>query len=264
MVFLSKPNVKIYYETYGKVGPWVVLINGYTRSCSDFKQLANFLWKRGYRVLLFDNRGSGRTRSHVRYSLEDIASDLFLLTNELEIEKVHLIGFSMGGIVARVFIHKYPTKVQTLSLIASPFDASFLKDNNRSVWSDDLVQIEAKLSTYVSVDFIKKNPLMMRILAKQIYDQVKDNMLVNAQEQQCAMEQTINSFYSIRGLSQKILIIHGDQDKIVPISHAYRLKDSHLRVKLKILAGVGHLILLENTEQLYETVFSFLEKNSEL
>ena len=54
-------NVSIYYETYGQQGPWLTFVNGYLRSHKDFRAIAKKISTKNIRVLIFDNRGSGKT-----------------------------------------------------------------------------------------------------------------------------------------------------------------------------------------------------------
>lgn len=263
MAFFDNSNVRIHYETYGRNGSWVVLINGYTRPCSDFKQFARFLEKNSYRVLLFDNRGAGKTIFSSPFSLEDIASDLYSLTDFLGVEEFHLVGFSMGGIISRVFTHRHPEKVKSLCLVSSPSKPSFLLEQKRSQWGKTLEEIEKKLSLYVSEGFMKKNSLLMKGMAKGIFTQIRDGFLEKSREQKEAVERTGREFYSIRELKQSILILHGFLDKIIPIESAQDLKKTALKAKVTIFDDAGHLLLIENTKELYKSIYNFLEEKND-
>lgn len=71
-----------------------------------------------YRLLIFDNRGAGRTvtPSEGQFSIEMFAEDTALLMDKLGIEHAHVFGFSMGGLIAQVLALRHPEKVSKLIL----------------------------------------------------------------------------------------------------------------------------------------------------
>ena len=79
----------------------------------------------GYQVIRFDHRGTGMSDwlenrdSKNPYSLADMANDCVAILNTLEIEKAHIVGVSMGGMIAQELTYYHPDKVQTLTLIST-------------------------------------------------------------------------------------------------------------------------------------------------
>ena len=178
MAFLEKNKAKIYYEVYGNSGDWLALINGFTRSSSDFRMMARFFEKQGFRVLLFDNRGAGKTLNKEVFSLEDIADDLEELTKELRIDSLSLAGFSMGGIIARCFAHKYTKKVKALILVSTPFDKSFVTKSGAGFFSKNLLEIEENFSRYVAESFFKKNRVILVYIIL-LYEKIRILFLIS-------------------------------------------------------------------------------------
>ena len=76
---------------------------------------------RHHRVLRFDMRGHADTQPHPEgiFSLPGLAADIAAVLDSLEIEKVHLVGASAGGIVSLRFAHDFPQRLHSLSLVAS-------------------------------------------------------------------------------------------------------------------------------------------------
>jgi pimeloyl-ACP methyl ester carboxylesterase len=112
----------IYYETSGDKGTPILFIMGFGVSGQAWTPQINCL-KEHHQVVWFDNRGVGRSAiSAAPYGLVDLAGDARKLIEHLGWKKVHVVGVSMGGIIAQQFAFSYPSYVQSLSLIATlPF-----------------------------------------------------------------------------------------------------------------------------------------------
>ena len=87
MPWLEQSETKIHYERFGEKGPWVTLVNGYTRSGADFKFLAKFLVSHGHQVLVLDNRGCGKTQCDAGFTLKDMAEDIIAIWQQENIDK---------------------------------------------------------------------------------------------------------------------------------------------------------------------------------
>ena len=172
MLFFDNSYANIHYEIYGDQGSLVILVNGYTRPCRDFRQLATFLSKQGYQVLAFDNRGAGETKALCFDTLSDIAFDLLSVADFLGFKEFHLVGFSMGGVIARIVVHNEKARVKTLSLVSTPADLSFVKNSAEKPWGKTVDSIESKFSGYVSTEFLEKNRPLIKAMAKTILEKM--------------------------------------------------------------------------------------------
>ena len=115
-------DIMMNYEIVGEGGSTVMLLNGLGGNLENFKldpALLNALAEK-HRVVLLDNRGSGETDRGVKNnSARLMADDLAELMNALEIEKAHVFGGSMGGMIAQEFAINYPEKLLKLGLAAT-------------------------------------------------------------------------------------------------------------------------------------------------
>lgn len=118
MPFLALSNLKTYYEVTGS-GPSLLLIHGLGSSSRDWeKQVPVF--ETSYRVITFDLRGHGRTdKPPGPYSIGMFAGDTAALIRELEVAPVHIIGISMGGMVAFELAVNYPEMLCSLTVVNS-------------------------------------------------------------------------------------------------------------------------------------------------
>lgn len=100
-------------------GESVILLHGKNFSGSYFEQTANHLSDLGYRVIIPDQIGFGKSSKpeHYQYSFQQLALNTKTLLDTLEVESVHVLGHSMGGMVATRFALMYPEITNTLTLL---------------------------------------------------------------------------------------------------------------------------------------------------
>ncbi len=116
---VAAPNgVELYYETHGTAGDPLVLVHGYTGDVTDWRyQVAEL--SLGYRVLLLDHRGHGRSAAPAEasaYSIETMADDVEGLAERVGLARYHLVGHSMGGAVVQEIALRSPGKLLSLTL----------------------------------------------------------------------------------------------------------------------------------------------------
>ena len=262
MAYLLNKKVKIYYEIFGDSGPFLVFINGFTRSSKDFRPMARHFQTRGYRTLIFDNRPVGKTISEDPFTLEDIADDLKCIIDTHQIEKASFVGFSMGGIIARCFAYKFPQKVKDLVLVSTPFAKSFVGRPSISFKNKSSEEIEESFSNFVAPNFFKKNKWLIQSMAKGVISEMKSSYIKSYDFQVNAIQKTPELFYKIKKEVTSLLVIHGDEDQIILPSSAEAFKKEYETMKTVIFSGAGHLLLIEKTNELYETLFNFLSKKT--
>jgi pimeloyl-ACP methyl ester carboxylesterase len=108
----------MYYELAG-AGPPLVLIAGLGIDLSECGQLIDAL-SAHYRVLAFDNRGSGRTdKPDEPYTVKQMAADTRGLMQALGIERAHIVGMSLGGRIALDLALGHPERVRSLILVST-------------------------------------------------------------------------------------------------------------------------------------------------
>ena len=150
-VFDPKGDLKLYYEDMGDIDdPPVLLIMGLGAQLVLWRTaFCEKLVGQGLRVIRYDNRdiglssktehrGSGQPlatrlarswlglRSKAAYTLEDMADDAAALLDHLDIKHAHIVGASMGGMIAQVFAARFPERAKTLAVIFSSNNSPFL------------------------------------------------------------------------------------------------------------------------------------------
>lgn len=119
--FLDRPDAMLRYRDLGGAGEPVVLLHGYTNRLEGWKGVADSL-RHSHRVIALDLRGFGRSRvRHVPATYgKAMALDVVALLDTLGIERAHLVGFSLGALVATTVGHMAPARVESLTLLAPP------------------------------------------------------------------------------------------------------------------------------------------------
>ena len=118
MSYFRNDGCQLHYEEYGHGTP-VLLLHGLGSSTRDWENQKAALAEH-YKVILFDLRGHGRSdRPKEQYSMTTFADDVLALLEHLQLEKVHLVGISMGGMVGFQLAVDHPQRLLSLTVVNS-------------------------------------------------------------------------------------------------------------------------------------------------
>ncbi|MCP4141979.1 MAG: alpha/beta fold hydrolase [Chloroflexi bacterium] len=118
MPMLQTKSLQTYYEISGE-GETLVFVHGLGSSSQDWKFQRDFFSK-SFQVIAYDVRGHGQSeKPKGPYSVPLFAKDLAELLNELNVEKAHIVGLSMGGWIAFQFAVDYPEKLRSMTIVNS-------------------------------------------------------------------------------------------------------------------------------------------------
>jgi pimeloyl-ACP methyl ester carboxylesterase len=262
MALLERSGGQIWYEYCLPDGVSsshvVTLINGHTRSSSDFKILSKKLRENGYATLVLDNRGSGKTETTSSFSLSDMVEDVVSIWNHCKIEKSSVLGISMGGIIAQFLSLDYSKRVDRLILVSTTHDDSWIKPTKGS-WTLKDGEVEAKLASYFADGFVSKNPLLFKAMCQQIRASLTSGSFEHrAAAQRAALRASVRTI-DPNLIAHKTLIVHGEKDQIIPVEAAIELSQKINPSEIEVMPEVGHLILAENAQALYRRVIEFIE-----
>ena len=259
-------GVNLYYQVHGDGEP-LVLIQGFGGGHEGwFFQTRAF--KRYFKVIVFDNRGIGRSdKSPEPYTIRTMADDVIGLLDHLGIEKAHILGMSLGGMVAQEVGINYGSRVNKLVLVCthagdrdtSDMHPDMLKSMGIEEGSDvpDIAGIDMNktFSTIVRLAFNKR--LYRMILVPLAQYQIKRTGVGGHMEQMEAVvdHQTADRLHLVES---RTLVITGSDDKIIsPHSSediAAQIPDSRL-VKI---AGGSHAFSIEMRHRFNSEVLEFL------
>jgi pimeloyl-ACP methyl ester carboxylesterase len=243
----------------------ILLLNGFSRPLTDFRSLASSLVGAGHSVLLVDVRGSGDTEWSGEFGLDDIASDLGKLCQHLQIEKIHLAGISMGGVIAQAFTLKNPEVVSSLSLVSTTPSQRFVV--GPQAWPEGPDEFIESVGRYFAPEFAQKNKLLIKGFAKSIRLKIEQDAKRYASSigqsgssLQRKMLATTELLGQIEGIAAPTQIIHGREDQIISPESAEAMHSKISGSKLYLDSGVGHLYLAENISLLQDRISLFVKE----
>lgn len=275
MAFIESKNsnsapVKIFYQDLGQGKP-VVLIHGWPITSDSWEYQLNELPAHGLRVIAYDRRGFGKSdKPWGNYDYDTLASDLNALLEELDLHEVTLVGFSMGGgEVIRYLTNYGSSRIAKIALVSSiiPF---ILKtdDNPEGVPQAQFDEFEEQLRD--------DRPKFLATFGKQFYGDsllspsVSSQMLDWTQMMaltgsgkatlECLKAFSTTDFRSeLSAVKIPALIIHGDDDKTVPIKTAGEQAARLLPdADFKVYDGAPHGLLITEKEKLTADLINFI------
>ncbi|WP_353139522.1 alpha/beta hydrolase [Pseudopedobacter sp.] len=228
---IEKQNYKINYVDYGQGQP-VVLIHGWPLSLQSWEFQIPAIVEAGYRCIAYDRRGFGKSDSTWdNYDYDSLAEDLHDLVTSLNLEKVILVGFSMGGGEVIRYISKYgDSNISKIALISSIIPLVKQKpDNPDGVPQDKLDEIYTNLKED-RLHFLKgfhKNFYNVGLLNKSVSEEQLDfDFSVAAHASSVATVKAAKAWMDTDFRSEcasvkvPVLIIHGKADQTVPVATA--------------------------------------------
>ena len=249
-------DVHICTESFGEINnPTILLIMGATASMIYWEEeFCKRLSNQGFHIIRYDNRDVGKSITneygHPEYTFEDLADDAIQVLDAYKVDKAHIVGMSMGGIITQIIALKHPSRVLTISLImTSNFDSSLPKKDNKVTKALS----ELKIRNWQDKDevvecFIKKSKVL--IGSKHIFDEEKIRRLNEEEFDRAINLQSMENHGFIKGwgsylsrtneINAPTLVIHGTEDTIIPYEHGIHLSEVIPNAVLVTLEGTGH------------------------
>jgi pimeloyl-ACP methyl ester carboxylesterase len=260
-------GITLCYETFGEESdPTALLIMGLgTQMVAWQDAFCRQLAERGYYVVRFDNRDIGRSthvpgapptvaqilrrsRSAAHYTLADMAADAAGLLRELELGPAHVIGASMGGMIAQTLAARHPEQVRSLVSIMSNTGSRrtgqpglrlypiFLRraPRQRDAY---IAHMEALFAAIGSRD-LPREPDDIRMLAATSYDRDHDDR--GPLRQLAAILASGDRTSELRRITAPTLVIHGSADRLVAPSGGRATARAIPHAQLMIVKDMGH------------------------
>ena len=232
----------------------ITLLNGFMRPQRDFQSLRTALNRQGFKVLTLDFRGSGTHRTHQPFSITDLADDVIKLWRDLEVHSTALLGISMGGVVAQSILSKYDKPTITHTMLVSTTRSREDLQKPSPNWSEGSHEI---LKNYVSSEFAERHDILLKAMGKAMDKTwAEHETRIAAEFQRLALQQWYPE--PIDDIDpRRCLVLHGDQDQIIPFSSGSSLAH-HLNANIKTMQGHGHLLIAECPDILRQEILNFL------
>ena len=260
-------GIDINYEVQGEGPETVVLVNGLADELETWAYQVPALLERGFRVLSFDNRGIGKSSKPAGpYSSELMASDAKALVDELGIHDFHLMGVSMGGMIAQAYALAYPSDVKTLTLACTYAAPGPFCSRMFSMWADTasvmgVPQVMRDVTLWAfTLDFFRErgDELAEFETAMRYMDQP-----VHAYLAQLAVIQEHDTSADLAALSSiPTLVLAGEEDILIPTRLSRELSDLIPGSTFLTTPG-GHGCIWEKPDEFNSAFVGFLLENGQ-
>jgi pimeloyl-ACP methyl ester carboxylesterase len=245
-------SIHIEYETIGdpRARP-LLLIGGLASQLIHWDNpLCEDLAQRGHYVIRFDNRDAGLSTKCDRgpYSLDDMADDVVGLLDALEINKAHICGTSMGGMIAQTIAIRHPSRIQSLISIYSTTGNKDLPPPKPEVIKFLLAPAPGERDAYVEhmVALFKAmagggfafDEVWARMITAQAYD--RSFSPEGTARQVNAVANQVDRRNALASVRVPTLIIHGTDDPVIPFEAGRDTARAILGADLMLIDGMGH------------------------
>jgi pimeloyl-ACP methyl ester carboxylesterase len=257
-------SVRIAWERHGS-GPPLLLVHGLGYARWGWEPVLPGIVER-FDVLLFDNRGIGESDAPPGpYTVAELADDAVQVLDEAGVDRAHVLGTSLGGMVAQELALSYPERVDRLVLAsttpggakAHPMPQQTVALLAEAATLDPVTALRRFVENALSPGTVAARPeLVERILAHRL-ETAQDPVAWAAQ---AAAGATFDAFDRLGTLSAAALVEHGDEDVVVDPRNAALLLELLPDARLERFGGCGHLFFWEQPEQFVASVVSFLER----
>jgi 3-oxoadipate enol-lactonase len=252
-------EVELDYERSGS-GPPLLLIMGMSGTALHWGEPFLEELRRDFDVIVYDHRGVGASsRLEGSITIAQLAEDAAGLLAALAIDSAHVVGISMGGMVAQELALAHPRLVRTLTL-----GCTYCGGEGSSLTAPEVIQrlteamfsgdreraLRTAFEVNVSAAMAEDSELFERSLAidKQRAVAVP---VVMAQMQACMAHDTSAR---LSELMMPTLVVHGTEDQMLPVENGSLIASRIPGSRLEILDGVGHLFIWEQPEHAAELI----------
>ena len=260
MPYVANQNIRIYWDEQGQGDPVLLIMGlGYTAHMwhRTRPQLAEH-----FRTIAFDNRGVGRSDTPAGpYPIPLMASDAAAVLDAAEVENAHVLGVSMGGMIAQEFALQYPRRVRSLILGCTAAGGP------TAVRSEPEAVQMLKARGGMTPDQAADAALPFIYDAGTPRERIEADLAVRRpwlprSESYVAQLQGILAWEGYSRLPEicvPTLVIHGETDRLVPAGNARIIADRIPRARLVLIPHASHIFPTDQPQIAHEAILTFLK-----
>jgi pimeloyl-ACP methyl ester carboxylesterase len=262
----SVNNIEIAYREIGQSeNPKVLMIMGLGASNRVHgDNMVRGIEQAGYQVLIFDNRDTGGSTRfdswgqptiwwqllkdqlgftvNAPYTLDDMSADAIGLLDVVGYQDAHVIGFSMGGMLAQQISAQYPQRVRSLTSVMSTTFAKHLPPPTKAA-NDALTNLASGDTTEERSQAIRDRGFYPESMPRQLM----------------AIFKTGDRSAEVKTIAVKTLVIHGEDDGLIPLSHGEHTAELIDNSEIVIFPGMGHNIPEDILPNMLERIISHMK-----
>ena len=259
---INANGIDINYELSGAEGGPVVMLS-HSLACSLVMwqpQLA--VLESAFQVLRFDTRGHGDSDApEGAYSLELLTADAVGLLDALNLEKVHFVGLSMGGMIGQCLALDYSERLISLALCDT---AAIMPEETQPIWLQRIDaanlagmagQVDETLERWFRPEYLQLNPPEVEMIRRQILATP-----VAGYVGCCEALRRLNFLERLSEIKLPTLIMVGEEDPGTPVAASEAMQTRIAGSKLVVLPAARHLSNIEQAEAFNNALIQFLKQ----
>ena len=277
MSLVESNGIKLCHESTGDEFP-VILIHGYGSGKEIWKPQVKDLSKR-YRVITFDMRGAGGSdRPNFPYTMDILADDIKGLMDGLGIERAHVGGRSLGGMIGQNFTLKYPNHVEKLILITTnagmPTEEAVDMMRDTSIEETKLLKEDPEKAFWQKAKLLYHRNFrkeMEQNPSKKFFDswsvkEMIENSLKNPPNPEDLSNianamKTHHTEENLKNIKHPTLLIAASHDRLTPKSAMMKMHENMPNSTLKVIEKAGHYATLSRADEINEIILDFLKES---
>lgn len=278
MPIAQSNGIELYFEEHGQGEPLLLIMGLGADSLAWLFQRDAFAER--YRTILFDNRGVGRSSKPAGpYTIAQMADDAAGLLDALAIERAHVLGISMGGMIAQELALRHAERVRTLVLgctyarpdngVTTTFEESLAFFGGARGSNGEIVVDPAKLDpmafiqrllplTFTPQFMMTELPKLMQVFAGAL----QHGFDMQAIMAQVAATQAHDTLERLGAITAPTLVVTGDGDLLIPPANSDVIAARIPGARLEKIPGGSHAFNFETPELFNRTVLDFLAEAS--
>jgi len=285
-------NIELEYETFGDPSskPLLLVMGLGTQMIAWLEELCMMFVDKGFYVIRFDNRDVGLSTKFEEagvpdimkeimavqrgetisppYTLEDMADDAVGLLDALNIEKAHICGASMGGMIVQIIAFRHPTRVLSLTSIMSTTGNPNLPQPKPEAMQVLLAPAPTEREAYIE-ESVKRRRILYGSGFPYPEDQAREFAAITYDRsfypqgmvrQLSAILANGNRASKLSSIKVPTLVIHGGDDPLVPVEGGKETAEFISGSELVIIEGMGHSLPPEAWPQIVDAIAKNAEK----
>jgi pimeloyl-ACP methyl ester carboxylesterase len=274
--YVQIPDGQLYTRAMGSpVHGTILLAMGATASMVWWPiDLVEALARAGYRVIWFDQRDTGRSifspPGQPAYDVPDLAEDLIAILDAYEVPAAHLVGMSLGGLVAQIVALTHPDRVETITLFAAePLGSAYdgegmpleIMDHFTGIATIDWESREAVTTFLLRIAELSAapaRPFDREAALDRIGRELDHTPSIRIAFNHALLAGEADPELKAQNIRQPTLVIHGAADPLIAVAAAKKTHDLIGNARLLILDDVGHEFSPAEVPVLSQSIIAFI------
>lgn len=263
MQFARVNGINLAYYTSGHGTP-TLMIQGLGGRAADWGSVPARLAPR-FEVITFDNRGTGKSdKPDTEYSLDVMADEAVAVLQAAGHEQAHVVGVSMGGMIAQLVALRHPQRVRKLVLLSTTPGGSHAVAPTAAAMAalvPDMTQppeqiVRSAMRAITAPGFTEAHPEVLQEIVQTAMGAPTPQFVF---VRQMAAIMASDRYADLPTIQTPTLVLHGDADPLVPFANGQTLAARIPGAQLVTLRGCGHLAMWEQPDELARVLLNFLD-----